>query len=250
MKEKRILLLIIYNKRLQFKLEKSLINYKRYSKQYIIYESPNKGKVYNAYDDCIIFEGEYLNRKRNGKGIEYYNNGKKKFEGEYLNGKRHGEGIEYNENGNINYIGEYLNGERWKAKFDIYVKGNKATIEYVNGQIWNFKYYDNRNKIISEIKEGKGYRKFFYNYTLRFEGGYLNGKKNGIFKQYDCNGHLEYEIEYIFDKLWNVKKYDKNGGFKYILINGKGFMEEFIFEYETMHKIYEGEYLNGERNGK
>ena len=27
-------------------------------------------------------------------------------------------------------------------------------------------------------------------------------------------------------------------------------MEEFIFEYETMHKIYEGQYLNGERKGK
>jgi len=33
----------------------------------------------------IIFEGEYLNGKRNGKGKEYYNNGKLQFEGEYLN---------------------------------------------------------------------------------------------------------------------------------------------------------------------
>ena len=76
MKEKKILLLIIHNKLLQFKLEKSLINYKRFSKQYIVYESPNRGKVYNAYDDSIIFEGEYLNGKINGKGIEYYNDGK------------------------------------------------------------------------------------------------------------------------------------------------------------------------------
>ena len=115
MKEKRILLLIIYNKRLQFKLEKSLINYKRYSKQYILYESPNKGKVYNAYDDRILFEGEYSNGRKKGKGIEYYNNGNKKYEGEYLNGKRNGKGKEFNENGKLIFEGEYLNGKRWKG---------------------------------------------------------------------------------------------------------------------------------------
>ena len=41
-----------------------------------------------------IFEGEYLNGMKNGKGKEYYYD-KIKFEGEYLNDKRHGNGIEY-----------------------------------------------------------------------------------------------------------------------------------------------------------
>ena len=36
----------------------------------------------------MIFEGEYYNGKRNGKGKEYYDNGKLKYKGEYLNGKR------------------------------------------------------------------------------------------------------------------------------------------------------------------
>ena len=35
----------------------------------------------------MLFEGEYIQGKRNGKGKEYYDNGKLKFEGEYLNGK-------------------------------------------------------------------------------------------------------------------------------------------------------------------
>ena len=39
-----------------------------------------------------MFEGEYLIGKRNGKGKDYYNNGKLLFEGEYLNGKRCGKG--------------------------------------------------------------------------------------------------------------------------------------------------------------
>ena len=36
-----------------------------------------------------IFEGEYLNGKRNGKGKEYDKyNSKLEYEGEYLNGKK------------------------------------------------------------------------------------------------------------------------------------------------------------------
>ena len=36
----------------------------------------------------LIFEGEYLNGQRNGKGKEYDKNRKLLFEGEYLNGER------------------------------------------------------------------------------------------------------------------------------------------------------------------
>ena len=38
--------------------------------------------------NIIKFEGEYSNGLWNGKGKEYYYNGKVKFEGEYLNGER------------------------------------------------------------------------------------------------------------------------------------------------------------------
>ena len=42
----------------------------------------------NRYKTIITFEGEYLNGKRNGKGKEYYEDGKIKFEGEYFKGQR------------------------------------------------------------------------------------------------------------------------------------------------------------------
>ena len=45
-------------------------------------------KEYFAYNDYLIFEGEYKNGRRNGKGKEYFNKSKLKFEGEYLNGKK------------------------------------------------------------------------------------------------------------------------------------------------------------------
>jgi len=75
-----------------------------------------------------MFEGEYINGEKNGKGKEYYN-GELKFEGEYLNGKkwngkiyedgnticelRDGKGIlkQNNKNNVLIYEGEYLNGE-------------------------------------------------------------------------------------------------------------------------------------------
>ena len=38
--------------------------------------------------NIIIFEGEYLNGKRNGKGYEYNYKKKLIFKGEYLNGER------------------------------------------------------------------------------------------------------------------------------------------------------------------
>ena len=55
----------------------------------------------------IIFDGEYSNGERNGKGKEY-NNNKLSFEGNYRNGKRDGKGVEYS----IKFEGYYSNGQR------------------------------------------------------------------------------------------------------------------------------------------
>ena len=57
----------------------------------IIYELSNgKGlvKEYNIYNNKILYEGEYLDGKRNGKGKEYDFNGKLIYDGEFVNGKR------------------------------------------------------------------------------------------------------------------------------------------------------------------
>jgi len=47
----------------------------------------------------LKFEGNYIKGERNGKGKEYYENGKLMYEGEYLNGKKRGKGKEYYTNG-------------------------------------------------------------------------------------------------------------------------------------------------------
>ena len=82
-----------------------------------------------------MFEGEYLNGKRNRIGKEYYDNGNLMFTREYLKGKRwNGKGYhiygnaefgikngngkvkEYNDYVELIFEGEYLNGKKWKGK--------------------------------------------------------------------------------------------------------------------------------------
>ena len=65
-------------------MEKDIIRIKNW---YIIFEKNRKGKEYDKYNDTLVFEGKYLNGKRNGKGKEYYFDGRLRFEGEYLNEK-------------------------------------------------------------------------------------------------------------------------------------------------------------------
>ena len=76
--EEKKLKLFIYNKTIQNKINIHLINYKILSGKYIMHESPGIVKEYFSYNNNFIFEGEYKNGKRNGKGKEYdnYSDGK------------------------------------------------------------------------------------------------------------------------------------------------------------------------------
>ena len=91
-----------------------------------------KGKEYQILNNqnTLIFEGEY-GKKWNGKGA--FQIGEELFEGEYLNGERNGKGKEYYDNGKLLFDGEYLNGKKWNGK--------------------GYNYEDN---LEYEIKNGKG----------------------------------------------------------------------------------------------
>ena len=104
------LILIKYNKKLQNQIDISLINYINFSRKYIIKEENGKGKEYNGINNRLIYEGEFLNGKRNGFGKEYDINGCLLYEGEYLNGERNGKGKGYFFN-SIIFEGEYLIGK-------------------------------------------------------------------------------------------------------------------------------------------
>ena len=201
-----------------------ILNYKYLGERYIIYESNGTGKEYYVYNDELIYEGEYLNGKKNGKGKEYYGS-KILFEGEYLKGKRHGKGKEYYYDGNLLFEGEYFNGKRCKGK--VYNKSGELIFEVdLNGKGKEY----NDGKLIYEgeylagKRNGKGKIYDWLNRS-RFEGEYLYGYKlKG--REY-INDKIEYEGEYLKGKKWNGKGYDENGNLIYELINGNGKVKEY-----------------------
>ena len=149
--EKRKLQLVKYNKNIQSKININIINYKIMSGRYIINEDKEKVKIYDIYNNRIIFDGEYF------RGKEYNNNGNMIFMGEYLNGKRNGKGKEYNYNGELEFEGEYLNGEKWNGKGKEYYYDGKLMFEgeYLNGE-----------------RNGKG-KNYYFDGKLMFEGEYI-----------------------------------------------------------------------------
>ena len=263
--------LINYNKSLQNIIDINLMNYRRYAKTYIIYENNNIGKEYNSYNDDLLFEGEFLNGKRNGKGKEFYkSNNKLLFEGEYLNGKRNGKGKEYNNYGQYELSCEYIDGKRCELNQQKENLNNNT-----NGRMQEYDKFGNiifDGEYLNGLKNGKC-REFFKN-NLIFEGEYLNGKKwngklcvenendniiyeikngNGIFLEINQKEYIIFEGEYINGlKNGKGKEYDiKLGGklsfegeYKNGLRNGKG------KEYHYRGFNFEGNYLNGKRNGK
>ena len=81
--------------KIQNKIDINIIKYRLLSQNYIIYETKIKGKEYDSIYYNLIYDGEYLNGERNGKGKEYTINDYLIFEGEYLKGKKNGRGKEY-----------------------------------------------------------------------------------------------------------------------------------------------------------
>ena len=153
-----------YNKSLQNKINLSINNYKEFTKRYIIYSSKESGKEYNENNE-LIYEGNFLNGKRNGIGKEYNDNGALIFEGEYLKGKRWNGKVffgdkSYQLKNGKGYIKEYINIELLEMK--LIFEG-----EYLNGK-----------------RNGKG-KEYKENGKLIFEGEYVNGKRNGKGKEYN-----------------------------------------------------------------
>ena len=179
--ERQKLKIAKYNKSLQKSINISIMNYKFFTRKYLIYESNGIGKEYSGYDDILIYEGEYLNGRRYGKGKEYDSfGGELIYEGEYLNGRRNGKEKEYYYNGKLEFEGEYLNGQK-NGKGKKYYYNGKLEFEgeYLDDKEWIGIRYDEKGNIIYKLDKGiigkmKEYGK---NNLLLFDGEYLNGEK-------------------------------------------------------------------------
>ena len=144
--------------------------------------------VKKEYDleNNLIFEGEYLNGIKNGKGKEFYKN-------------------------LLLFDGEYLNGYRISGKLFIHGK-----LEFEGKFLFDKKYdgkgYDENGNKIYEINNGNGYIKLYnyFNGYLEYEGEYLNMKKNGRGKEYN-NNNVIFEGEFSNNKRHGQgKEYENN----------------------------------------
>ena len=266
--ERKKLSIIIYNKELQEKLNRNMIFYKGIKKRVLKLDKNGIGRIYESNGN-LIFEGEYSNKKMNGKGKEYlfhklifegeFKDGKKngigkeyflffkglQYEGEYKDGKRNGKGKEYDDYSNLIFEGEFINDKIWNGKAYSHYKKSKLLFEgeYKNGKILNGKIYKiNNNEIDCEIINGNGKYKKYDNLFgfLIFEGNLINGEINGKGKEFGNKGNLSYEGEYINgEKNGNGKEYFSNGNINFegifkenMIWEGKGYNNNGDLEYE------------------
>ena len=113
-------------------------------------ERNGKGKEY--FFDELIYEGEYMDGKRYGFGKEYYINNRIKYEGEFKNGNFDGKGKEYDFFGRLIFEGEYVNNKRWNGIIYKYSNNNFSKYEYFIPSKFFSKY---KNKV--PLKKRKEY---------------------------------------------------------------------------------------------
>jgi antitoxin component YwqK of YwqJK toxin-antitoxin module len=131
-------------------------------------------KVYDT-DGKLEFEGTYADNKKNGHGIEYNSSGRKIFEGEFRNGYRY-QGTSYDDNGN-KYTGSFSKG----------VIHGEGTLITAKEKIVGY--------FILATMHGD-YKIYNAAGTLKFEGHYVNNKREGHGIEYNSSGRKIFEGEY------------------------------------------------------
>ena len=96
-------------------------------------------------------------------------------------------------------------------------------------------------------RNGKGIEYHYRNGEIIFEGEFKHGKRNGKGIEYDRDGNIIFIGEYLNGKKWNGYGNINNNKKYYEIVNGKGYVNETEV---SGFDFYEGEYENGERNGK
>mgnify|MGYP002627195431 CR=1 FL=1 len=198
--------MVANNKNLQKKLELTLDSFKNLKGVYLVrqrdtFRLEDFDYLYTINKDYIVFKGKYVEGRKEGHGIEFYFNRRKKFEGSYSKGiKVNGTG--YDKFGNEIYtIDNNIVTEKYKNGNRVF-KGS-----YYNGKKWTGVGYDINGNVAYNIKCGKGFvKEFFDDGVLKFEGEYDNGERNGKGKRYDYeNKEVLFEGEYLNGEKWNGK---------------------------------------------
>ena len=109
-----------------------------------------KGKGKYIYANGNIYEGDFINSKREGKGVLTIK-GVEVYEGELKNDQRNGKGISM-----------YINGDKYEGNFLNSVRGGPGTYTYKDGSFYTGDFKDNMpngygkefNKVTNSFREG------------------------------------------------------------------------------------------------
>ena len=185
------------------------------------------GKEYYS-NNKLIYEGDFVDGKKHGKGTTYDNNGVLEYEGDFVDGVKEGKGIEYYE-GTKKYEGDFVNGVKEGHGKYIYSDGAYYIGSFINNVPHGLgkEYFEGTTTYEGDFVDGRWHGKginYFVEGDKFYEGDYVNGNREGEGIEYYDNGNTMYKGNFV-DGLWH----------------GKG------IEYYEGNQIYEGYFVNGER---
>lgn len=135
------------------------------------------GAVHESVDwsDVDFKTLEAINAPKKETKIEIYRNGDR-YEGEFLDGKRHGQGIQFFAKVGKSLVGDFRKGKIYTGEGTLYIAKTENIFEgiWVRGQFAGY----------AEFHTGEANERF------RYEGNVLNGMRSGQGKLYYPNGQI------------------------------------------------------------
>lgn len=193
-------------------------------------------------DGGDVFEGYFLNGKKNGHGKYIWANGDV-FDGNWVDGKRTGKGRITWSNG-ASFDGEWKDNQMSEGKYT-FPDGEIYDGSFQNGKKEGYgkQVFPNGEKYEGQWHDGKKHGHGTYTWANgdTYEGEWKNDKRCGRGKliQYGKSPSGETYVKRSYDGEWLDSKE-----------HGHGICVEGDFGWEKMDKVFEGEWVNGKRQGR
>lgn len=169
-----------------------------------------------------MMAGQCADGKKTGKWTLFHNNGNKYMEGNYAEGVMDGVWRSFSPEGWLDSEGEYRNGlqaDVW-VYYDKYKKvTKKLTMKngMIDGPCWI--YSQGRlvgegimNGLAHDPRKNGGWKAYYRNGQLKYEGTFVMGRRNGRFTEYHPDGKVKATGDYINDRRnGNWTFYEKDG---------------------------------------
>lgn len=192
--------------------------------------------------DGDLFEGYFINGKKNGRGKYTWANGDV-YDGNWVDGKRTGKGKVTWSNG-ASFDGEWKDNQMSEGKYT-FPDGEIYDGSFQNGKKEGYgkQVFPNGEKYEGQWHDGKKHGRGTYTWADgdTYEGDWKDGKRCGRGKliQYGKSPSGETYMKYSYDGEWLDSKE-----------HGHGICVEGDFGMEKMDKVFEGEWVNGKRQGR